>query len=80
MVVDVSRGHILVKLMDRNVTVHGEMFFPGGDKLGFVIYSDTIKFWDPPNQNMIVTPEEKQMIIDDIRADFMSGGHTLEVE
>lgn len=45
MILDVSRGHIKVKIIDRVVTVQGEMFFPGNDKLGFVVYSDTIKFW-----------------------------------
>lgn len=80
MVIDVSRGHILVKLMDRTVTVRGEMFFPGGDKLGFVIYSDTIISWDPPNQDLTITPTERELIIDDIRRDFASGGHTLDVE
>ncbi|MHA6897176.1 Imm74 family immunity protein [Ralstonia pseudosolanacearum] len=80
MILDVSRGQIKVKIIDRVVTVQGEMFFPGNDKLGFVVYSDTIKFWDPPDQALPISPAEKQLILEDIRADFAKGGHTLEVE
>lgn len=80
MILDVSRGHIKVKIMNRVATVQGEMFFPGNDKLGFVIYSDTIQFWDAPHQAIPISATEKQLILDDIRADFDSGGHTLDVE
>ncbi|TCR62903.1 Imm74 family immunity protein [Rhizobium sp. BK376] len=80
MIQEVSRGHIRVKIIDRVATVQGEMFFPGNDKLGFVVYSDTIKFWDPPHQALPILPAEKQFILDDIIADFAKGGHTLEIE
>ncbi|WP_180727632.1 Imm74 family immunity protein [Paraburkholderia largidicola] len=80
MILDVSRGHIRVKIGNRVVTVQGEMFFPGNDKLGFVVFSDSIKFWDPPDQTSPVLSSEKNLILDDIRADFDRGGHTLEIE
>ena len=80
MILEVSRGHIKVKIMDRIATVQGEMFFPGNDKLGFVVYSDMIKFWDSPDQAVAISPTEKQLILDDIKADFDSGGHTLDIE
>ncbi|WP_072636944.1 Imm74 family immunity protein [Pandoraea pulmonicola] len=80
MVVEVSRGHISVKLMGRVVTVQGEMFFPGGDKIGFVVYSDAIKTWDSPNQDIEITSSEKKLILEEIKCEFSSGGHTIEVE
>ncbi|OIQ89980.1 hypothetical protein GALL_281180 [mine drainage metagenome] len=55
------------------------MFFPGNDKLGFVVYSDTIRFWDPPDQAIPILATEKQLILDDIQADFTKGDHTLEL-
>lgn len=79
MILDVSRGHIKVKILDRVATVGGEMFFPGNDKLGFVVYSDTIRFWDPPDQAIPILATEKQLILDDIQADFTKGDHTLEL-
>jgi hypothetical protein len=80
MILDVSRGYIRVKIADRVATVQGEMFFPGNDKLGFVVYSDSIKFWDPPDQASTISSSERKLILDDIRADFDRGGHTLEIE
>ncbi|KEA04227.1 hypothetical protein A6U85_16665 [Agrobacterium sp. 13-626] len=80
MIFDVSRGHIKVKILDRVATVQGEMFFPGNNKMGFAVFSDTIKFWDPPDQAVLISGAEKQAILDDIRAEFAKGGHTLEVE
>lgn len=56
------------------------MFFPGKDKLGFVVYSDTISLWDPPDQAIQISPTEKQLILDDIKAEFAKGGHTLDIE
>jgi hypothetical protein len=79
MILDISRGHIKVKIADRTVTIDGEMFFPENDKMGFVLYSDAIIFWDPPNENLRVSSVEKKLILDDIKTDFASGGHTLEV-
>jgi hypothetical protein len=80
MILDVSRGHIKVKILGRIATVGGEMFFPGNDKLRFVVYSDTINFWDPPDQAVRISPAERQLILDDIKADFAKGGHTLDIE
>jgi hypothetical protein len=80
MILDVSRGYIRVKIADRVATVQGEMFFPGNDKLGFVVYSDSIKFWDAPDQASTISSSERKLILDDIRADFDRGGHTLEIE
>lgn len=80
MILTISRGHIKVSLLDRDVTVQGEMFFPGDDKIGFVVYSDTIKCWDPPLQAVGITEGEKQLILEDIEHEFEKGGHELDIE
>ena len=80
MILEVSRGHIQVKIGDRMVTVQGEMFFPGNDKIGFVLYKGALRFWDVPNQSQVMNVDDVDMIIADIQADFSRGGHTLEVE
>lgn len=80
MILDISRGHIKVKIMERIATVGGEMFFPGDDKLGFVVYLDTIGFWDPPHQVIQISLTDKQLILDDIKNDFAAGGHQLDIE
>jgi hypothetical protein len=56
------------------------MFFPGNDKMGFVVYRNSMRFWDVPNQHQIMTSEDIDTVISDIQADFFRGGHTLEIE
>ncbi|QVQ28274.1 Imm74 family immunity protein [Achromobacter deleyi] len=80
MILEVSRGHIQVKIGDRTATVQGEMFFPGNDKIGFVLWRESLKFWNAPNKNQIMTSHGVDLVIADIQADFSKGGHTLEVE
>ncbi|WP_445178659.1 Imm74 family immunity protein [Pseudomonas sp. McL0111] len=80
MILEVSRGHVQVKIGDRTATVQGEMFFPGNDKIGFLLCRGSLRFWNAPNQNQIMTVADIDIIIADIRADFSQGGHTLEVE
>lgn len=40
----------------------------------------TLKFWDPPNHNQLIIAEDIDMIISEIRKEFVSGGHTFEME
>lgn len=80
MILEVSRGHIQVKVGDRTATAQGEMFFPGNEKMGFVLYKGSLKFWDAPNQNQSMTVDDVKVVVADIQADFSKGGHTLEVE
>jgi len=80
MIIEVSRGHIQVKIGDRTATAQGEMFFPGNEKMGFVLYRGSLKFWNAPNQNQMLTVGDVDMVVADIQADFSKGGHTLEVE
>ena len=80
MILEVSRGHIKVKIRDRVVTVPGEMFFPPNEKMGFAIFEKEIKFWDAPNESEALTSDEIKEVVEDIRQDFAKGGHTLEIE
>ena len=80
MILDVSKGHIKVKIGERIVTVPGEMFFPPNDKMGFAIFEKDIKFWDFPYDEEALTPNEIKEVIADIQQDFTKGGHTLEIE
>jgi len=56
------------------------MFFPGDDKMGFVLYRGSLKYWNAPHKNQIMTVDDVDMVVSDIQADFSKGGHTLEIE
>ena len=34
----------------------------------FVVYIDSIKYWEPPYESQVVTPEEICMIIEEVKA------------
>lgn len=80
MILEVSRSFIKVKLDERIATVKGEMFFSGNDKLGFAVFLAELKHWDAPYDSTAISSQDVSQILDDIRADFAKGGHTLEVE
>ena len=67
-------------ILGRIAKVDAEMFFPGNDKLGFGAYSDTVIFGGAPEQTIWISPIEKQLILDDIEADFAKRSHTLDIE
>lgn len=79
MILDVSKGHIKVKLGEKIAIVLGEMFFPENGKMGFVIYKSMIKFWDFP-EGEIISNHDIEAIINDIKIDFEKGGNVLDVE
>lgn len=80
MILEVSRGYIRVKIGGKTATAQGEMFFPGNNKMGFVLYKGSLRFWDAPDQDQHMSIDDVDMVINDIQTDFSKGGHTLEVE
>lgn len=80
MILEISRGYLKIQVANKVATIQGEMFFPGGGKLGFVLYRNSLKHWDLPHENQVLTEEEVQMVIDEIEAEFSRKGHMLDVE
>ncbi len=79
MILEVSRGHIKVGLGGKVFLVPGEMLFPSGGKMGFVIYKNGINLIEPAGSGK-VQAEDTEEVIRDIRQDFEKGGHTLIIE
>jgi len=79
MILGVNRGSIKVSLDGKEVIVPGEMFFPANGKIGFVLSLNDLKHWAYPHQDVELTCEDVMRIIADIRLDFETGGHVLEI-
>ena len=43
MIIRINRGSIMVSLHEKTITIAGEMFFPPNDKIGFLLYSASLK-------------------------------------
>jgi len=80
MILSIARGTIKVFQAEKTATVLGEMFFLPNEKLGFQVYLESLKHWDPPYEDITLTPDDLVYIIDDIRREFEEGGHTVVVE
>lgn len=80
MILEVARHHIKVRMNGKTVTVKGEMFNPSDEKLGFAIDVASITHWDAPNARIEINPPEVLSILQEISADFVRGGHTLEID
>jgi hypothetical protein len=46
---------------------------------GMVIYTDSIKVWEPPFQNDEINASKKEQIIDNIRRAFRWTGYEIEI-
>ncbi len=80
MIIEVTRGHIRFGFRNKLATVQGEMFFPEDGKMGFVVYSDSLKKWDSPNDSVEILPDERIEILQMLKREFTIGGNILEIE
>ena len=82
MILDIDRGHLRVRLGERTVRIPGEMFFPGKDKMGFVVYSDLLpeQRWEAPHADALLTAQDIEAVLADVQTEFAKGGHSLDIE
>jgi hypothetical protein len=80
MILDITRGHIEVKIGEKIAMIPGEMFRAKNGKTGFGVYLDQIDYWEPRESKQRITSVEAQEIIDDIQAEFNQKGYTLELD
>jgi hypothetical protein len=79
-IIDITRDHILIQKGDRIAKAQGEMFFPTEGKVGFVVYADSLRHWEPPHHAQAITADELAQLIKAVQQDFELGGHALEIE
>jgi len=47
--IDITRGHLRVKVKGKSITIYGEAFLKGYRSPEFVLYQKGIKKWIAPN-------------------------------
>lgn len=80
MILNITRGHIEVKIGDKIALIPGEMFRAKNGKTGFGVYLDQIEYWEPKESKQRITCAETQAIINEIQTEFNKNGFTLEVD
>lgn len=76
----IARGHIILKNINKTVTIYGEAFFRGYNAPDFVVYSSSIDRWDVPNNGERVSKGEKRKIVEFLQAEFAKRNMVLEIE
>jgi hypothetical protein len=80
MILDITRGHIQIRMGDKIAEIPGEMFSAANGRMGFGVYLDQIKYWEPITEKQPISSADITAILDDIRAEFLKQGFTLEVD
>jgi hypothetical protein len=75
-IVDLSRGHITLRIGERTATIEGELLVKGPGIPDFVAFSDTLKRWDPPKTGTVMTEEERMVFL----AELLQAGKRRELE
>lgn len=78
--VDIARGHITIEYGRKTVTIYGEALLRGHGSPDFVVYADSIKWWDAPDDHEQIGDEVKNIILVFLRLTFLEKGMTLEID
>jgi hypothetical protein len=86
-ILEIQRGHILVRVDDRTAKIEGEGFSrqflqPGQDEskyVDFVVYADTLT-WDKPRESEALPADIKASILAFLKDDFKRRGQLLAIE
>lgn len=70
MIISMTPNKIIVQVNSRTATIQGEALVPGTGVSDYVVYADTLVFWDAPYQSEKISPAQKSAIIDGVKADL----------
>jgi hypothetical protein len=65
-IIEATRGHIIVQVGDKSVTVWGEMLAKSPGMPDYQIYGDSVRHWNEPNGGIQISPEEKTAITQEV--------------
>jgi len=80
MIIKISRGYILYSFRGKMVTIEGEAYLPGYGSPDFVVYSELIKNWDPPDDQVRIDEATKKELLEHLEEEMKSRGMTIEIE
>lgn len=72
-----GRGELVYTEGDRSLRIEAEMLTGSPD---WVVYTDSIRRWEPPYEKEPISPERKGKVIANIRSHFRDKGLYVEME
>jgi len=79
MITKISRGFVEMRVGDRSVTIFGEGLLPMAGQPDYVIYKNSIEYWDGPEKDPI-DAATRQSILDDLVKEMRERGMKVAVE
>ena len=81
MIIDSTPSRIRLQVGQKTVTIHGEAAGLGvSGKPYFVVYSNSIKHWDPPHESDVISEESKNSILQTLLKDSKESNFPVEIE
>lgn len=82
--IELHRGHIRIETQGRTATIDGEGFLQNvtslPDYVDYVLYANTLVYWDQPWAAEPLPPTVKAAILDFLRQYFAQRGQRLAIE
>ena len=78
--VEITRGHLWVKVEGKSITIYGEAFLRGYGSPDFVLYQNSIEKWNAPDDKENLTIIEKEQLIQFLKEEFSRRKMLLEIE
>jgi hypothetical protein len=81
-ILEIYRGHVKVQVGKKSATVYGEalMRIKSGNDIDYVLYTNSIKNWDAPDEGEKISEANEKKIVDFIKKDFAARNNKLEIE
>lgn len=80
MIIEITRSYIKMQVGDRTVTIEGEAHIPGHGSPDFVVYENSIRKWDPPNEKIEIDEISKKKILKLLKSEMKRKNMSFEVE
>ena len=80
MIKKITPSKIVVDCQGRIITIEGEALLPGHGSPDYVIYASSITGWDPPNDRLAFSEDDKEKIVLTINQGLDQRNITYEIE
>ena len=78
--VEITHGHLRVKIGGKSITIYGEAFLRGYGSPDFVLYQNSIEKWDAPDDKENLTLIEKKQLVQFLKEEFSRRKMCLKIE
>ncbi len=75
-----TRSRIEFEFEGKTISVGCEAYLPGYGSPDFVIYSNSIKNWEPPHEKEAISDEERMIILEALQAELKQKNISFEIE